>query len=155
MLIAWTRRCLAAVLAVVALCALSLSVAAQEEGTLRVFSALSDEHLKRYAGAFQAVHPAIRIEWLSASTGEITERILNADPSTRADAVLGLAATSMARLAEAGLLVAYRPAGVETLVPRFRDSANPPRWVGMNAWIGAVCVNTVELSARRLPAPRS
>jgi iron(III) transport system substrate-binding protein len=49
----------------------------------------------------------------------------------------------------------YAPAGVENLDPKFVDQANPPHWIGMDAWIAALCVNTIELKKNNLPMPSS
>ena len=129
------------------------AVFAQDTRTITVFSALGEEHQKRYGQAFQAANPGLRIKWVVGPTGDITEQLLSEGEASEGDAIFGLAATSMARLAQAGRLSAYRAKGLDVLTAPFRDAADPPRWVGMNAWVGAVCVNTIELSARGLPAP--
>jgi len=49
----------------------------------------------------------------------------------------------------------YAPAGVDKLDKNFVDSVNPPHWVGMDAWIASVCVNTIELKKNNLPMPGS
>jgi iron(III) transport system substrate-binding protein len=53
------------------------------------------------------------------------------------------------------MLEAYKPAGVEKLDSKFVDSDNPPAWVGMDAWVAAVCYNTVEAGKAGLTPPTS
>src|SRR5262249_58858679 len=45
--------------------------------------------------------------------------------------------------------------GVERLDAQFRDKDNPPVWVGMDAWVAALCFNTVEAQKKNLPKPTS
>jgi iron(III) transport system substrate-binding protein len=49
----------------------------------------------------------------------------------------------------------YAPKGVERLDAQFRDKDNPPAWVGMDAWVAALCFNTVEAQKKNLPKPAS
>lgn len=39
--------------------------------------------------------------------------------------------------------------------PKFKDDRTPPRWVGMDAWMSAFCVNTAEMKKQNLPIPQS
>ncbi|MDH3695337.1 MAG: extracellular solute-binding protein, partial [Gammaproteobacteria bacterium] len=54
-----------------------------------------------------------------------------------------------------GMLEQYAPAGIEKLDPKFRDKDDPPSWTGMDAWVAAICVNTVEAENNSLPMPSS
>ena len=38
---------------------------------------------------------------------------------------------------------------------KFVDGDNPPAWVGMDAWVAAVCYNTVEAGKAGLTPPTS
>ncbi len=53
------------------------------------------------------------------------------------------------------MLEPYAPVGVENLDPKFVDDANPPTWVGMDAWVAAICFNTVEGERLGLTPPTS
>jgi iron(III) transport system substrate-binding protein len=128
---------------------------AAEEVTLTVYTALEPEELEEYARRFNRAYPSIRIQWVRAATGVITERLRGEKAQPVADLVWGLAATSLAQLGREGLLHPYAPPGAERLDPRFRDEADPPVWVGMDAWLGALCVNTVETRGRKLSPPIS
>jgi iron(III) transport system substrate-binding protein len=54
-----------------------------------------------------------------------------------------------------GMLQAYAPKGLDKLDPKFRDKPAVPSWVGMDAWVAAICVNTVEAKKENLPMPTS
>ena len=69
--------------------------------------------------------------------------------------VWGLAATSLLLLKSEGMLEPYAPAGVEKLDPKFVDKGDVPSWVGMDAWVAAVCYNTVEAEKEGLTPPTS
>ena len=123
--------------------ALNASVAFAET-ELTVYTAVEAEDLKRYAETFNADHPDIKINWVRDSTGVITAKLLAEKNNPQADVVWGLAATSLLLLKTEGMLEPYAPAGVDKLDPKFVDNSNPPTWVGMDAWVAAVCFNTVE-----------
>ena len=53
------------------------------------------------------------------------------------------------------MLHAYAPNGLDGLDSKFRDKSNPPTWTEMDAWVAAVCVNTVESDKHNLPMPSS
>ena len=52
-----------------------------------------------------------------------------------ADVVMGLAATSLMLLDKEGMLMAYAPKGLETISGEYRDTVDPPKWVGMDVWV--------------------
>jgi iron(III) transport system substrate-binding protein len=54
-----------------------------------------------------------------------------------------------------GLLVPYAPKNLAAIKPGFRDKAEPPAWVGMEAWVAAVCYNKIEGDKFGLKAPVS
>ena len=130
----------------------SASIAAE---TLTVYTAVEAEDLKRYAKEFNKANPDIKIKWVRDSTGVVTAKLLAEKNNPQADVVWGLAATSLMKLKAEGMLEPYAPAGVDKLEKAFVDSANPPSWTGMDAWVAAVCVNTVEAEAKGLPIPTS
>ena len=49
----------------------------------------------------------------------------------------------------------YAPKGLERVEPMLRDSANPPAWVGIDAWETAIVYNTAEAKAKGLPPIKS
>lgn len=122
---------------------------------LTVYTAVEAEDLKSYAAKFNESYPDIKINWVRDSTGIVTAKLLAEKNNPQADVVWGLAATSLMLLKAEGMTQAYSPKGVENLNPKFVDSDKPPHWTGMDAWIAAVCVNTVEAEAKGLPMPTS
>ncbi|MCU9849045.1 putative 2-aminoethylphosphonate ABC transporter substrate-binding protein [Defluviimonas sp. WL0024] len=132
-----------------------LSGAAYAETELTVYTAVEAEDLARYAETFNQDHPDIKINWVRDSTGVITAKLLAEKNNPQADVVWGLAATSLLVLKTEGMLEPYAPAGLDALDPRFRDADNPPSWVGMDAWVAAICFNTVEGEKLGLTAPTS
>lgn len=131
----------------------SAAAAARAETELTVYTAFEADLLEAYAQAFNADHPDITINWVRDSTGIVTAKLLAEKNNPQADVVWGLAATSLLVLKSEGMLEPYAPAGVEKLDPRFVDSDTPPTWVGDDAWIAALCFNTVEAEKLGLAAP--
>lgn len=122
---------------------------------LTVYTAVEAEDLKRYADAFNADHPDIKINWVRDSTGIVTAKLLAEKDNPQADVIWGLAATSLLLMKSEGMLEAYAPKGVENLDKKFVDKSSPPTWTGMDAWVASVCFNTVEAEKLGLKAPTS
>ena len=138
-----------------ALAALMAAVNANAQTELTVYTAVEAEDLKKYAARFNEDHPDIKINWVRDSTGVITARLLAEKENPQADVVWGLAGTSLLLLKNEGMLTPYAPEGLEKLSPKFRDRDETPSWVGMDAWMAAVCVNTIEAEKNNLPMPTS
>lgn len=137
-------------------CVLAATAAAAQDRTrLEVYSTLEIENLNDFKKSFEAENPDIEIQWNRDSTGIVTAKILAEQGQQRADAIWGLAVTSMLLLEKKGLLEAYAPRNLAAIKPSFRDPANPPAWVGMEAWVAAVCFNTIEARKLSLPKPQS
>lgn len=128
---------------------------AQAQTELKVYTALETEQLRPYAKAFNKQYPDIKIKWVRDSTGIVTAKLLAEKNNPQADVVWGLAATSLLVLKEQNMLQPYAPTGLEKLSPKFRDNDSTPSWVGMDAWMGALCFNTVEAKKLGLPKPTS
>ena len=127
--------------------------AAQTE--LTVYTAVEAEDLKKYAARFNAEHPEIKINWVRDSTGIVTAKLLAEKSNPQADVVWGLAATSLMLLKNEGMLQSYKPKGYDALSAKFKDTSADPVWTGMDAWIAAICYNTVEAGKLGLPKPTS
>lgn len=132
---------------------LAAPVAAETE--LTVYTAVEAEDLKRYAEKFNESYPDIKINWVRDSTGIITAKLIAERDNPQADLIWGLAATSLLLLKSEGMLEPYAPVGVDKLDAKFVDGDNPPAWVGMDAWVAAVCYNTVEAEKAGLKPPKS
>lgn len=131
------------------------SGAALAETELTVYTAVEAEDLTKYAERFNEDHPDININWVRDSTGVVTAKLLAEKDNPQADVIWGLAATSLLLMKGEGMLEPYAPVGLDGLDPKFRDKENPPSWTGMDAWVAAVCVNTIEAEANNLSIPTS
>jgi iron(III) transport system substrate-binding protein len=147
------RRALAGTIAALAVTVMSSQAMAQTE--LTVYTAVEAEDLKKYAERFNAAHPDIKINWVRDSTGIITAKLLAEKDNPQADVIWGLAATSLLLMKSEGMLQPYKPLGLENLDGKFYDSEATPYWVGMDAWVAAICFNTVEGEKNNLPVPTS
>ncbi|MBV8680050.1 MAG: putative 2-aminoethylphosphonate ABC transporter substrate-binding protein [Aquitalea sp.] len=128
---------------------------AQAATTLTVYTALEADQVKDYKEAFEKANPDVELRFVRESTGVITAKLLSEKNNPQADAVWGLAATSLMILDQQGMLQAYAPKGVEKLNKQFVDKANPPKWTGMDVWAATICFNTVEAAKKGLPKPES
>ena len=146
-------RLLAAFLAICI--AATAPAVAQTRTQLLVYTTYLTEHLDTFKKAFEAANPDVEIIWHRDSTGTLTARLIAEAGAPKADAVFGLAATSLVEFSKRGMLEAYAPKGLAELRPSFRDEANPPAWIGMSAWVAAVCFNRVEAGKHGLPTPKS
>jgi len=131
------------------------SVPATAKTTLTVYTTFLTEHLAKFKSAFEAANPDIEIVWHRDSTGTLAARLIAEAANPKADVIFGLAASSMVDFVKRGMLVPYAPADLASLKPAFRDAASPPAWIGMSAWVAAVCFNRVEAQKLGLPTPSS
>lgn len=136
--------------------ALGLTFSAQAEPTeLTVYTAFEAVDLQRFAEAFNKDHPDIKVNWVRDSTGVMTAKLLAEKNNPVADVVWGIAATSLLVLKSEGMLEPYTPKGTDKLDPRFVDKDQPTSWIGLDAYVAAVCFNTVEAEKLGLKAPKS
>lgn len=122
---------------------------------LSVYTAFETEQLAPYKQAFEKANPGVEIQWVRDSTGIITARLLAEKANPQADVVWGLAASSLLLLDQQGMLEAYAPRGLDAIKPKFHGAKTPPTWVGADAWMAAVCYNTIEGGKNNLTAPAS
>jgi len=141
-------------IALSALTAIATSAAAQKTQLL-VYTALETDQLKAYQEGFNKVYPDIELKWVRDSTGVITAKLLAEKANPQADAVMGVAASSLALLDKNGMLEPYRPLNLDAIMSSYRDKKNPPAWFGMDVWGATVCFNTVEAAKRNIPKPET
>lgn len=139
----------------VALAALLVSASPVPAEEVLVYTALEDDQIPRYLESFKKEYPAITVKIVRDSTGIVTAKLLAEKANPQADVVWGTAATSLLILDQEGMLAPYAPKRVELVAPQFKDSRNPPTWVGIDAWMTGFCVNTVESKAKKLAVPES
>lgn len=135
--------------------ALAAGSAVAQKTQLLVYTALETDQLKAYTEGFNKVHPDIEIKWVRDSTGVITAKLLAEKGNPQADAVMGVAASSLALLDRNGMLEPYRPLNLDAIMSQYRDRKNPPAWFGMNVWGATICFNTVEAAKRGIPKPET
>jgi iron(III) transport system substrate-binding protein len=119
------------------------------------YTAIENEQLSVFKAAIEQAVSDIEIEWVRDSTGVITARFLAERDAPKADLVFSLAVSSLIQFKKAGLLEAYAPKGLDALKPQFKDAAAPPSWFGHDAFLGAICFNTVEGGKVGATAPKS
>jgi iron(III) transport system substrate-binding protein len=134
--------------------AISTATLAQKTELL-VYTALETDQLKAYTESFQKTNPNIDLKFVRDSTGVVTAKLLAEKANPQADAILGVAASSMEIFKQEGMLAPYAPAGFTTLNRKFSDSANPPSWVGQDVFAAVVCYNTVEGQKKGIPKPET
>jgi iron(III) transport system substrate-binding protein len=134
---------------------LSIPASAQQKQTLTVYSTLQKEVLTPYAEAFTKAHPEIEIAWVRDAGGVMQARVMAEKDNPRADVLFGMPVTNIVSLKREGLIEPYAPKDYMKLQPRFRDSANPPYWVGLEMYLNVICFNTVEAEKKGIPKPKS
>jgi iron(III) transport system substrate-binding protein len=137
------RRAAMAGLAAVATVGFGLPAMAQKT-KLTVYTALENDQLDPFKKAFEADNKDIEIAWVRDSTGVVTAKLIAEKDNPRADAIWGLAASSIALFGTMGMLEPYTPAGSDKIKPMFKSGKSPEAWVGMDAYLSLVCFNTAE-----------
>jgi iron(III) transport system substrate-binding protein len=128
---------------------------AQQKTRITVYTAIENEQLQPFKEAFEKATPDVEIAWVRDSTGTLTARFLAEKDNPRADAIWGLAVTSLLAFEQQGLLADYKPKGYDTLKPLFKDQTAPFTWHGIDAFAAAVCFNTAVAKAANLPQPKT
>lgn len=126
----------------------SAGKAAEDEKVLNVYTALEDEQVTDYLEEFKELYPDVEVNITRESTGVITSKLLAEKENPVADVVWGLSATSLLVLQQEGMLEAYAPEGVDRILPQFKDDAEVPSWVGIDAWETAWIVNKEVLQSK-------
>lgn len=126
---------------------------AQTKTRLSVYSTLVPEYINDFKAGFEADNPDVDLVLWRDSTGVVASKLVAEKDRPQADAIWGLAVTNMLQLKELGLLDAYAPKSLDRIKANFRDPADPPTWVGMEAWAAAICFNTTEAAKKGLKRP--
>ena len=135
--------------------ALASGAASAQKTELLVYTALETDQLKAYTESFQKTNPNIDLKFVRDSTGVITAKLLAEKANPQADAILGVAASSMEIFKAEGLLAPYAPVGFSSLNRKFSEAGNPPAWVGQDVFAAVVCYNTVEGAKKGIPKPET
>ena len=129
--------------------------ASAQKTQLLVYTALETDQIKAYQEGFNRAHPDIEIKWVRDSTGVITAKLLAEKANPQADAVMGVAASSLALLDKNGMLEPYAPMNLDAIMSQYRDKRKTPAWWGMDVWGATICFNTVEAKKRNIPRPET
>ena len=124
-------------------------------GEITIYTPLYEEQTTPYLRLFRAKYPNIQINLVLLDNSQIYDRLLAERDEPQADVLWGLSATMVALLEWQDVLIPYAPEGLQRIYPQFRDSNNPPYWVGFGAWMSAFCVNMELLESLDLPKPES
>lgn len=126
---------------------------ATDRPKLTIYTASQKEQVAATAARLAEIVPEAQIEWVRASTGTITSRVLAERDQPKADMIMGLSAASMLVLKKAGLLEAYMPQGVGQLRSSFLDPDPPYSFTGMDVYFPVICVNAEQARGERLQSP--
>jgi iron(III) transport system substrate-binding protein len=137
------------------LAAFATGAAWAQKTELLVYTALETDQLKAYTESFVKQNPNIELKFVRDSTGVITAKLLAEKANPQADAILGVAASSMEIFKAEGMLAPYAPAGFGALNRKFSDAGSPPAWVGQDVFAAVVCYNTVEGQKKGIPRPET
>jgi iron(III) transport system substrate-binding protein len=127
------------------------SVAFAQKVPLTVYTSMENEQLKIFKDEIEKSVPEADIQWLRDTTGVITARVLAEKAAPKADIIFGLAASSLLVFNKEGLLENYKPVGEDKLKDAFRSKDGS--YVGMDAFLGVLCYNTIEGEKAGLKSP--
>lgn len=121
-----------------------------EAGNLVLYTASNPKIEKDVMEAFQKKHPDVKVNAINQSTGPITQRIIAEKANPQADVVWMMADNALEQLKKAGVLEPYQPKGS----PVLKDFRDPDAfYIGHNATVMAMAVNTKLLKEKNVPAP--
>lgn len=149
----WGRTGMRFIATIVAASVAFAATASAEE--VVVYTSYEKEDLAPYKAAFEKDVPGVTIRWVHDANGVITARLRAEKANPRADAVWGVAASSVGQLADADVLLPYAPPGLAKIPAKFRDPTTPSRWFGNSAWVAAIVYNKVEGQKLGIPKPES
>jgi len=144
----WTRstKC-AAMIALASFCY------GAQAGEITAYTSLEEDDIRVYLQGFAKAKPAIKVNVLRLSTGDLAARMLAEKSNPRHDVIWGWAVTQMVDPRILEMTEAYKPAGIDQVKPEFKDAQN--RWFATTGYFAGFCVNTEILKKNNLPMPSS
>ncbi|MBN2752344.1 MAG: ABC transporter substrate-binding protein, partial [Rhodospirillaceae bacterium] len=106
-----------------------------------------------YLAAAKPALPDVQVNVLRLSTGDLGARLLAEADHPQADVVWGFAVTNMMHPDIKKQMEPYAPKGVESLPAAYK--AADKTWFAATGYMGALCVNTEVLKAKKIPVPTS
>jgi iron(III) transport system substrate-binding protein len=131
---------------------LMLAPSAAVAQQLVLYTASNEEIEKAVVDAFKQAHPEITVETINMSTGPITQRLIAEKANPQADVVWMVNDIALKQLKDAGVLEPYEPKD-NAVAEEFKDPDG--FYMGHNATIMAMAVNTDVLKQKGLPMPSS
>ena len=99
---------------------------ASEEGTLRIYTSVTQDTVDAVLVGFEESHPGLDVEVFRAPTGELTARIAaeRRDGGLSADVLWMTDPLSMGQYETDGLLLAWEPEGLDAVPEEFRTATS-------------------------------
>lgn len=126
---------------------------AAQAGAITVYSALEEDEIAAYLAAAKTSLPGVEVNVLRLSTGDLGARLIAEAANPQADAVWGFAVTNIMHPEILKQLEPYAAKGADKLPAQFK--AKDDAWFAATGYVGAFCVNTETLKAKKLPMPTS
>ncbi len=121
-------------------------------GELVLYTASNPKIEKDIIEAFKKAHPDIDVKSVNMSTGPITQKAIAEKANPQADVIWMVNDIALEQLKEAGVLEPYEPAD-SPIDEAFRDPDG--FYMGHNATVMGMAVNTKLLKEKNLPMPTS
>ena len=121
-------------------------------GELVIYTASNPKIHKDIVAAFSKARPDINVKSVNMSTGPITERTIAEKANPQADVIYMVNDIALEQLKAAGVLEPYEPKNTK-ISETFKDEDG--FYMGHNATIMAMAVNTKLLKEKKLPMPAS
>ncbi len=121
-------------------------------GELVIYTASNPKIHKDIVAAFSKARPDINVKSVNMSTGPITERTIAEKANPQADVIYMVNGIALEQLKSAGVLEPYMPKNTK-IAAAFKDEDG--FYMGHNATIMAMAVNTKLLKEKKLPMPAS
>lgn len=127
----------------------------RNDDKLLIYTTFENEQVSQYIQAFNDAYPDIQTEIIIDSHGVISAKILAEKNNPKADIIFGLSVFNMEQLKRENLLAPLIIENLSDFQELFRDSNNPPYYVGLSGVESAIIVNEKELKKQSLPIPKS
>ncbi|MGX7417589.1 putative 2-aminoethylphosphonate ABC transporter substrate-binding protein [Carnobacterium gallinarum] len=126
-----------------------------EKEKLTVYTAIEEELVQSYLESYKKENPNVEVTIVRDSTGIITAKLLAEGKNTKADVIWGVSASSLLTLEQKDLLAGYTPKGSDAVLPNYKDTKSPTKWVGVAGYQTGIIVNTTELKKKNIAIPQT
>lgn len=122
-----------------------------EAASITVYSALEEDEIAAYLTAAKKALPGVEVNVLRLSTGDLGARLIAEASNPQADVLWGFAVTNTMHPDIVKQLEPYSAKGLDKVPAQFK--AKDDAWFAATGYVGAFCVNTEVLKAKKLPMP--